>query len=374
MMSAITDERARFLPIWRALSHDRKFVDFWFSGKAVRRISDLLCLENGLSVIENPKPSKGKNYGKWLESKPLTWQDKLRIKIDELLPSCKTFEDFLEAMKVAGYVINDKRKHLTFLAPGQKKPTRLDTLKGDHTEEAIRERLAGTRTVTSSSAGRSNEVQIAAHDYIGSGTNVSLLIDIQAKIQEGKGAGYERWARIFNLREAAKTLLFLQENGIDSYDDLVKKTSESSGDFSAMSKRIKEIDKEPADISELQKQIGTYGRTRETYAKYQASGWDKDFYESQRADITLHRGAKDFFDKLGYGKKKKLPTIASLKQEYATLLAEKKKLYSGYRAARDNNRELLIAKDNADRILGITPKEQERERSRNQHRSGTHDR
>jgi len=338
------------------ISCDRKFNNFKHSSKAIRRISDLLCLENGLSIIENPKPSKGRNYTEVMGNKEPTWQEKLRWKIDEVLPACSTFEDFLAAMKAAGYAVNDKRKHISLIAPGQKQPTRLNTLKGDHTETAIRERLAGVRIVTSGAGGRLPDVQ-KVHPGDG-GTDhkrVSLLIDIQANIRAGKGEGYERWARIFNIKEAAKTLLFLQENGIDSYDDLLQKAASASRDFSALSQKIKDADKRLAEISELQKQIGTYSKTRSTYAKYKASGWDKDFYESQRTDITLHRAAKKHFDRLGL---KKLPTIALLKQEYAALAAEKKKLYSGYRAAKDNMRELVVAKDNATKILGITPEVQ----------------
>ena len=360
-----------------AITCDRKFDNFKNSTKAIRRISDLLCLQNGLSIIKNPKPSKGNNYAGWLGNKEPTWQDKLRWKIDEVLSSCSNFEDFLTAMKTAGYVINDKRQHISFLAPGQKQPTRLITLKGDHTEEAILERLAGVRIVTpSSGAGRSSDgqavQQISDTSNLNKGqTGVSLLIDIQSKIQQGKGEGYERWARIFNLKEAAKTLLYLQENGIDSYEDLVKKASSASGDFSSLSKKIKDIDKRLAAIIELQKHIGTYSKTRGIYSKYRASGWDKDFYESQRTDITLHRAAKKYFDGLGL---KKLPTIAALKQEYATLQAEKKKLYSGYRAAKNNMRELVVAKDNAAKILGLTPEAQTHDIERQQQRNDSLDR
>ena len=74
-----------------------------------------------------------------------------------------------------------------------------------------------------------------------------------------------------------------------------------------------------AEISELQKHIGVYGNTREVCAMYMKSGWNKDFHEEHRAGITLHRAAKKHFDDQ---KTKKLPTIASLKQEYAALLAE----------------------------------------------------
>ena len=343
----------------------KKFNNFFGSSFAVRRLSDIICAEHGLSVIENPKPSQGKNYADWLGEKEPSWQEKLCRKIDEVLPSCSAFEDFLAAMKATGYEVNDKRKHITFLAPGQKKPTRLDTLGGDYTEAAIRERLSGTRTVASASAGGLSAEQASGH------TRVSLLIDIQAKIREGKGGGYEHWARIFNIKEAAKTLIFLKENGIDSYDDLVKRASSASSDFSALNNKIKDADKRMAEISELQKYIGQYGKTRDVYAQYRKSGWNEKFYEEHRADITLHRAAKKYFDDLGYGKDKKLPTIASLKQEYAALMAEKKKLYSGYHAAKKNMQDLLIAKSNADKTLGIKPETQNRDASRSKTQRGT---
>jgi hypothetical protein len=325
-----------------------KFNNFWGSTFAVRRLSDLICAEHGLSVIENPKPVQSKNYAGRLDGKEPTFQEKLRRKIDEVLPSCQNFEDFLAAMRAVGYTVNTKRKHITFTAPGQTRTTRLDTLKGDHTEAAIRERLAGVRTVAPSGT-----VIILPTGTGGGHTRVNLLIDIQAKIREGKGEGYEHWARIFNLKEAAKTLIFLKENGIDSYDDLKAKASSASGGFSELSGKIKDADRRLSEISELQKHIGTYGKTRDVYAQYIKSGRSEKFLEEHRADITLHMAAKNHFDGLGYGKKKKLPTIAALKQDYAALLAEKKKLYGGYRAAKSNMQELLIAKGNADRILGV---------------------
>lgn len=335
-----------------------KFNNFFKSSFAVRRLSDLVCAEHGLSVIENPQPSKGKNYARWLGVSEPSWQEKLRRKIDEVLPACSTFSDFLTAMKKAGYTINDKRKYITFLAPGQKKSTRLNTLRGEYTEDAIRERLGMTRTVASAGAG-------------GGHNRVSLLIDIQQKVREGKGAGYEQWARIFNIKETARTLLFLKENGIDSYDDLVKKTEAATAGFNNRTAQIKAAEKRLADISELQKHIGVYSKTRDVYAKYKASGWNRDFYEEHRADITLHRAAKKYFDGLGI---KTLPKIPALKQEYATLLAEKKKLYVGYHEAKDNMRELLVAKGNAQRILGIKTDAPERDIPRTKSRNETFDR
>jgi hypothetical protein len=330
------------------LDCQRKFKNFWGSAFALRRLSDLICLENGLSVIENPKPSKGRNYGDWLGGKELSWSEKLRHKIDEILPKCKTFDEFIEALKSDGCIVRDDKKYVSVMLPGQRRPIRLNKLGDDYNEAAIRERLAGKRIVKISGDS-------------GTKIRVGLLVDIQAKIREGKGEGYAQWAKIFNLKQAAKTLLFLQEQGIDSYDDLKKKSSSSSGAFSALTKKIRDTEIKMSEITELQKYIGQYGKTKEVYSHYKASGWNKKFLTEHEADILLHRAAKKYFDGLGM---KKLPSINQLKQEWATLAAEKKKLYVGYNELKTSSRELVVALGNANHILGITSEIKNRETSR----------
>ena len=177
-----------------------------------------------------------------------------------------------------------------------------------------------------------------------------MLIDIQQKIQEGKGEAYEQWARIYNIKQAAKTLIYLKENGINSYDVLIKKAAESKSDFNGKQSRIKEIEARQKEIAELQKQIGTYSKTRDIYAKYRASKWNRDFYDIHASDIILHRAAKKHFDELGL---KKLPSINSLKQEWSALEAEKKTLYRGYRERKDRYVDLQMARDNVQRLFGI---------------------
>jgi hypothetical protein len=320
------------------LDCSRKFRNFWGSSKAVRRISDLLCAEHGLSVIQNPAQSRG-SYADWLgDGKPPTWKDVIRTKIDEIVPDCNTFDEFVGALRKAGCVVNDSGKYISVIAPGQKKPTRLKSLGENYTEAAIRERLGMTKTRTG--GGDS-----------GTHARVDLLVDIQAKIREGKGAGYEQWAKIFNLKEAAKTLLFLQESGIGTYEELAKKSAAASGELSAVSKRISEIDGRQKEISDLQKQIGVYGKTRAVYEAYRKSGWKRGYYDEHTADIIAHRGAKKFFDSLNLGGK--VPPMATLKQEWATLNSEKKLLYGDYRKLKDSSRELAVALGNTRRILGI---------------------
>jgi len=150
----------------------------------------------------------------------------------------------------------------------------------------------------------------------------------------------------------------LQENGIDSYDDLKKKASSASGGFTALTKKIRDTETRMNEITELQKYIGQYGKTREVYAADKKSGWNRKFYDEHTADIILHRAAKKYFDALGM---KKLLAMTALKQEWAALHTEKKKLYTGYRAQKGNSRALTVALSNANHILNIKePDEQGR--------------
>lgn len=320
------------------LDYTHKFKNFFRSGRVVRRISDLLCAEHGLSIIENPKQSKG-SYADWLgDKKKPTQKSDLRRLIDEVAPISASFEDFLAKLGERGCAVSTKRKQTSLIAPGWKKPSRLDSLGDNYTEAAIRERL-----------GKEN-IRAAGGDS-GTHTRVSLLIDIQDKIRQGKGVGYEQWAKVFNLKEAAKTLLFLQERGIETYDELVKKSTAASGELSAVSKRISEIDAQQKEISELQKQIGVYSKTRSVYETYRKSGWSRKYYDEHTADIIAHRGSKKFFDSLNLDGK--VPPIATLKQEWATLNSEKKLLYADYHKLKDSSRELTVALGNTKQILGI---------------------
>jgi hypothetical protein len=174
------------------------------------------------------------------------------------------------------------------------------------------------------------------------------------------------------LKQAAKTLIFLQEQGIDSYEDLKRKAAAASNEFNGLSDKIKDADKKLKDISELQKQIATYGKTRAVYEAYKKSGWNRAFYDANAADIILHRAAKKFFDEQGF--KTKLPSINSLKQDYAATLAEKKKLYADYHRLKGITHDLSVALNNAKQILGIAADAPEREDSRTTSGRNTHER
>ena len=340
-----------------ALDNTRKFRDFLGSAWAIRRISDIICVENGLSIVENPKPSKGKNYHKWLgDNRVPSFSEKLRTAIDAALEKQPSdFDDFLRLMKEADYQIGGG-KHITFLAPGQKRPTRCDTLKGDYTEAAIRERIEGKRVVAPKPK---QPIPVPPAP-----PKLGLLIDVQNSIKAKNSPGYERWAKVFNLKQAAKTLILLQENNLTEYPQLEEKAKQAAAKHTDVSGRIKTIEQRMDEIAALQKQIGNYGKTRDIYTAYRKGGYSKKYRAEHESEILIHQAAKKAFDDLGL---KKIPSVKALKQEYASLLADKKKLYSEYHAAKKEMADFLTAKANVDRLLVYRDTEQEKETRNPEH-------
>lgn len=334
-----------------SLDCTRKFRNFWRSSFAIRKISDILCLQNGLSVIEDPKPSRG-SYGTWLgDGKPNTVRGQLEQIIDDALSGgCKDFDSFLAVMKEKGVEVK-QGKHLAFKIPGGKRFIRCDSLGDDYGETTIKERISGKRIAAPQ----------ARATATASPARPNLLIDIQAKLQQAHSPGFERWAKLHNLKEMAKTLVYLQEKGLTAYDELEKSCEDATGKFNALTDRSNAIKTRKEEIRELQKHIGTYGKTRDVYAQYRKLAGKKQqrFYEDHTSEILSCQAAKRYFDSLGL---KKLPSIQSLKQEYAALDAEGRKLYPELKAARAEMIELLTAKNNVERILEMDTAQKKRQR------------
>jgi len=215
-----------------AIDGTKKFRNFYGSSQAIRKLSDLICIENSLSVITNPS-DKHQDYGKWQGSKkPETYRDKLRKTINGIMTKKPTdFDQFLQMMTEAGYEIK-RGEHLAFRAKDQQKFTRLRSLGEGYSEKEIRAAIQGKSVFVPKKQNRSKI----------NSNKISLLVDIQAKLQAGKGAGYERWAKVFNLKQMAKTIAFLEENKIENYEELIKMSQEVAAEFQQISKQIKLIE------------------------------------------------------------------------------------------------------------------------------------
>lgn len=279
-------------------------------------------------------------------NKPLSFQNQIRLAIDKVLEQRPpTFEDFLKMLEADGVEVTRRGKSINFRVSGQEKPTRCNTLKGDYTEQAIRERIAGIRFTSAAPRTKSN---------------IKMLIDIDAAIRAGKGAGYERWAKVFNIKQLAQAVSYLKENSNMSYVELQTKVAAATSRFNELSEQIKAMETRLSDNGELQKQIVNYSKTRAVYIEYRKAGYSKKFRAEHEADILIHQAAKKYFDGLGV---QKLPTVKALREEYSEVLAAKRKAYAEYKQARAKMRELQNVKANIDYLLGpSTGKDNTRQR------------
>lgn len=331
-----------------ALDCQRKFRNFWGSTWAIRRMNDRLCLEHGLSIVEDPKPSRS-HYGTWMGNRRQpSFQEQIRQAIDTVLEEKpKDFEEFLKRLEAAGVEVNRERKNLRFRVEGQENYTRCNTLKGDYTEQAIRERIAGTRSAARSSSQPKNV------------SKVGMLVDIEAAIRAGKGPGYERWANVFNLKQLSKAVIWLKEHGDMGYEDLQKQSDAVTASFNNLSDQIKELELQMSANGELQKQIVNYAKTRSVYMEYRKAGYSKKFRAAHEPEILLHQAAKKYFDSMGITK---LPSVKSLREDYAGLLNQKRKAYASYKQARADMKELHNVRANIEYLLDIpSGREQQRE-------------
>lgn len=330
--------------IWDATALDasRKFRNFYNSTAVIRHLSDQICVEHGLSIIENPgKASNTKHYGEWLgeQDKPCN-RDVVRQVIDDILQKKpQDFEAFLRQMELAGFSVK-RGARITFCSPKFKKNIRMNSLGAGYTEAEVEAmiRLGSFRKTQR----RSKPVQ---------NDRPSLLIDIQKAINAGKGKGYENWAKHFNLTQMAKAVLYLKEHGIDSYEELVQRAEEATSRVNTLRTEIRAAEKRMKEISALRTQIIHYAKSKKVYAAYRASGYSKKFYSEHEAEIEIHKQAKAFFDKQTEFSKTRLPSVKSLSEEYNTLRQRKNAAYIELRERQESTRDLIISSSIAKTIV-----------------------
>ena len=322
--------------IWNSTTLDcsRKFRNFWNSTKAVRSLSDTICMEHGLSVIENPA-RKGMTYDKWLGgSAKVSNREVLRKAIDEVLTQKpRDMDEFLSLLEEKGFTVK-RSKHIALRHADFKKAIRVDSLGDGYTEEDIRAVLLGKRKHVQRQ--RSN-----------------ILIDIDSKLRMNKTT-----AKIRNLKQMAQTINYLREQGLLDLAELQKKTANVTKKYHELSERIKSMETRMKAIGEMKTQIIAYMRTHEVYDSYRKSGYSRAYYAEYESEILLHKAAKKAFDEWNL---KKLPTVKSLNAEYMDLVKQKKALYVEYSAVRSEMRELLIHKSNVEKILGIDENEEKKQ-------------
>ena len=319
-----------------ALDCLRKFRDFRHSGLAVQRLSDMICLEYGKSVIK-PRPYKERAKRTDYPRRPCH-RDDIRQAIDRaLLKQPKDFKELIQLLVEAGFEYKDG-KQPSLRGKDGGRFLRFRSLGEGYTAEDLKVVLSGKER----HSGKSSKQQNLR-------STLDLPINIQEKLAAGKGAGYERWAKVYNLKAAAKAILFLQGKDIHTMEQLREKTEDITRHSHELLDSVKQFENRLAEIAILRKHIVNYAKTRETYVAYRKAGYSRKFYEAHREALTLHKAAKEAFDQLEI---KKIPKVKELNAEYAKVLESKKKTYAEYRKVRAEMKDYQIALKVAEACMG----------------------
>ena len=303
----------------------------------IRRTSDRICKEHGLSVII-PGQDKGKSYIEHQAAQAGTsYKAKLKAAIDRLIPAAADFEDLLLRLQREGYEIK-RGKYVSCRATDQERFTRMKTLGVDYTEEAITARIAGHSRPSRQPKQRDGKI--------------SLLIDIQNNIKAQQSAGFAHWAKLNNLKQAAKTMNFLTEHGITSYGELESRLAAVTEKRDASHASIKDTERRMADLSLVTKYAGTYRQLRPLYDRYRQSKDKEKFLRGHESEIILFEAAARELKRM---EAVPLPSTESMKKELAELTAKKDTLLAEYRTARSEAQEYETIRQNVDALTHPLP-------------------
>ena len=299
----------------------------------IRRVSDRLCREHGLSVIV-PGRDKGKSYIEHQAAQNGTsYKAKLKAAIDRLIPVSSSLEDLLARLQREGYEIK-RGKYISARAPDQERFTRLKTLGADYTEAAVVSRIAGGPRPSRQPQQRSGKV--------------SLLIDIQNNIKAQQSAGYRHWATIENLKRIAETSNFLTEHGIGSMEELTERCEAASASVARLKAELRETGVRSEELTLKMKHVAAYRQLKPIYDRYQASKDKEKFLRGYEREIILFEAAARECKRLGAVP---LPSAERMQAEMDALTARRAELTAERQKARREEQDYAAVRRNVEEFL-----------------------
>ena len=299
---------------------------------------------------------------------------KLRRTIRQALSQAGSFDEFSSLLLREGVTVKESRGRLSYLTPDRTKPITARKLGDDFDKAAV-------LVLLTQNAHRAAEQSKAILEYPAAVKKLSQgekttkttpadntlqrMVDREAKRAEGKGAGYDRWASLHNLKQMAATHNFLMENELLDLDKLDAAVESSRKALSEARESLRGIEQSISDKKNLRKVVSDYRRTRpviDVHKKLSGKKADR-YYQANEADFIIYEATLRQLKVLAPGKK--LPAISKLNTEIETLISEKNAAYNTYRTAKAEHEQLATAKRNAEQILHGTPsrqKKQEQER------------
>ena len=311
----------------------------------IRRTSDRLCKEHGLSVII-PGQDKGKSYIEHQATQNgISYKAKLKAAIDRLLPACSDLEELLRRLQREGYEIK-RGKYISARAPDQERFTRLKTLGVDYTEEALAARIAGQSRPSHQPKQRNGKI--------------SLLIDIQNNIKAQQSAGYRRWATIENLKRIADTSNFLTEHGIGSYEELLDRCEAASASVARLKADLRDTRAKIDELALKMKHVSTYRQLKPIYNRYKASRDKEKFLRGHESEIILFEAAARERKRLGAVP---LPATERMQAEMDELNVRKAALKAELQKAQREEQDYAAMRRNVEDFLSTPQQEQERKKN-----------
>ena len=292
-------------------------AEYW----ARRRGQQKLDLANA-ALTAAGQPPKQKKFE--------TVKDTLRKQISSVLYRTTSFEEFSDRlMQQYSITVKESRGCLSYLPAGRTKFIRAHSI-GDKFEKGL------VLAALQENAERKRTIQFKS-DRIGK------LVDIQAKLKQGKGIGYERWAKKYNLKAMAQTLILLQEHGLLNEDALDQRITELDTKFHESLTVVKDLEGRMKANKELRYHVAAYTSTKNIAQQLKAAKQPTAFEEQHRAELTAYRAATAYFKANNITK---LPSPKKLEAEYAQLASEKAKFYEQYKEAKEELLKLKTAKQN----------------------------
>ena len=264
-----------------------------------------------------------------------TAKEILRKQILDVLDNAVNFEDFSDRlMQQYGIAVKESRGQLSYLPAGRTKFIRAHSL-GDKFEKEL---------VLATLKENAKSQPIILHSNLEEKPDrIKKLVDIQAKLKQGKGIGYERWAKKHNLKAMAQTLILLQEKGLLNEDALDQRIAELDTKFHESLAVVKDLETRMANNQTLRRYAASYKQYRPLAQKRNAAKSPATFEEQHRAELTAYRAAVAYFKANNITK---LPSPKKLEAEYAQLASEKAKFYEQYKEAKEELLKLKTAKQN----------------------------
>ena len=274
-----------------------------------------------------------------------TAKETLRKQISDVLDTAMSFEDFSDRLlRQYGITVKESRGRLSYLPAGRTKFIRAHSI-GNKFEKGL------VLAALQENAERKRTIQFKP-DRIGK------LVDIQAKLKQGKGIGYERWAKKHNLKAMAQTLILLEEKGLTDEDALDQRITELDTKFHDSLAVVKDLEGRMKANKELRYHIAAYASTKNIAQQLKAAKRPAAFEEQHRAELTAYRAATAYFKANNLTKR---PSPKKLEAEYVQLASEKAKFYEQYKEVKSELLKLKTAKQNvASYFREEEPAQQER--------------